>query len=97
LKFLMKNPYSTIYAVSKGCNIAYNQMHQIVRELVFCRLILSKDKEGENGEIYPHFFIPSKMIFCKKCGTYRGCWEFSEKYICCGCGSEIKKQEEEDD
>ena len=67
LHFLMKNPYSTTYAIGRGVKIAYSQMHGIMRELVFCRLVLSNKKESSNGEIYDHYFIPSKMIFCEQC------------------------------
>jgi len=94
LNYIQKNPYSNIYEIAKGMNIAYSQMHQIIRELVFCRLILSKPKQNKaKTEVLDAYYIPSKMKFCKRCGKYRGCYEFTKKYICCVCGNEILKEE----
>ncbi len=92
LNYIQKNPYSNIYEISKGMNIAYSQMHQVIRELVFCRLVLSKLKQSKSKtEMLDAYYIPSEMKFCKKCNRNRGCYEFTEKYVCCGCGSEILK------
>lgn len=93
LNYIQKNPYSNIYEIAKGMDIAYSQMHQIIRELVFCRLVLSKLKQSKSKtEMLDAYYIPSEMKFCKKCKRNRGCYEFTEKYICCACGSEILKE-----
>lgn len=94
LNYIQKNPYSNIYEIAKGMDIAYSQMHQIIRELVFCRLVLSKPKQNKiKTEMLDAYYIPSEMKFCKKCKRYRGCYEFTKKYVCCVCGSEILKKE----
>lgn len=60
IEYLEKNPYSTIYGVSKGTKTNYSQMHQIMRELVFCRLVCLKPGYDSNGEPCELFFIPKK-------------------------------------
>lgn len=59
LNYIQKNPYSNIYEISKGMNIAYSQMHQVIRELVFCRLILSKPKQNKTKtEMLEAYYVP---------------------------------------
>jgi predicted transcriptional regulator len=58
LEFIKSHPVCTIYAVAKGTNTNYSQAHQIMRELVFCRLLVTEKIQGENGEFYDGFSIP---------------------------------------
>ena len=59
LNYIQKNPYSNVYEIAKGMNIAYSQMHQIMRELVFCRLILSKPKQNKSKtEMLEAYYVP---------------------------------------
>ena len=62
LNYIQKHPYSNIYEISKGMNIAYSQMHQIIRELIFCRLILTKTKQNKiKTEMLDAYYIPIKL------------------------------------
>lgn len=62
LNYIQKNPYSNIYEIAKGMDIAYSQMHQIIRELVFCRLILSKPKQNKiKTEMLDAYYIPISL------------------------------------
>lgn len=62
LNYIQKNPYSNIYEIAKGMKIAYSQMHQIIRELIFCRLILTKTKQNKiKTEMLDVYYIPIRM------------------------------------
>jgi len=62
LNYIQKNPYSNIYEIAKGMGMAYSQIHQIIRELVFCRLILSKPKQNKiKTEMLDAYYIPIQM------------------------------------
>ena len=54
LNYIQKNPYSNIYEISKGMNMAYSQMHQIIREFIFC--IPVKFKSINISTIYSYNF-----------------------------------------
>lgn len=58
LEWIKGNPNSTCYKISKGTNTNYSQIHQIIRELLFVRLISKTKVLGENGEIYTGYYIP---------------------------------------
>ena len=62
LNYIQKHPYSNIYEIAKGMNIAYSQMHQIIRELIFCRLMLTKPKQNKiKTEMLDAYYIPIKL------------------------------------
>ena len=62
LHYIQKNPYSNIYEIAKGMDIAYSQMHQIVKELIFCRLVLTKPKQNKiKTEMLDAYYIPIKV------------------------------------
>jgi len=62
LNYIQKNPYSNIYEIAKGMKIAYSQMYQIIRELIFCRLILIKQKQNKiKTEMLESYYIPLKL------------------------------------
>ena len=62
LSYIQKHPYSNIYEISKGMNIAYSQMYQIIREFIFCRLVLTKPKQNKiKTEMLDAYYIPIKL------------------------------------
>jgi len=59
LSYIQKNPYSNIYEIAKGMDMAYSQIYQAIRELVFCRLILNKPKQNKTKtEMLESYYIP---------------------------------------
>lgn len=58
IAFIKKNPLSTIYKIAKETKTNYSQAHSIIRELLFCRLVLAKKIVAENGESVDGFFLP---------------------------------------
>jgi len=58
LKWIGENPNQTCYGIAKGTETAYSQMHQILREMLFSRLICPVKVTGENGELYTGYYLP---------------------------------------
>lgn len=61
IKWIKDNPNNTCYGIAKGTDTNYSQMYQIIRELLFARLILKTKITGENGEIYSAYYIPKDL------------------------------------
>lgn len=52
------NPEKTAYYHSKQLKINYSQVHQILKELVFCRVVCVKAGLDSNGEQVETFVLP---------------------------------------
>ncbi len=61
LKFIAKNPNSTIYRIAKGVSMAYTQAHQAMKELLFARLVCVRQGFDSNGKVCEVFFLPPKL------------------------------------
>jgi len=66
LSYIKEHPYSSIYKIGKSTSTNYSQMHSIIRELIFVRLISSVKRKSSNTKWYDVYFIPEKEESTKK-------------------------------
>lgn len=55
---IRKHPNSNVYQIAKRTGINYSQVHQILRELVFARLLCLKQGFDSNDVAVELFFVP---------------------------------------